>query len=769
MNRELALLAALLAVSAAARLQVDEPMGSSLDDFEMVKELQDGERSDDSEELQAHVAKDVSINDEDEQLREALYDMLISYLQQENKANNYEYIVGMLDAGYNWICQPVDYSYEPAQMRIASALWWYYFSKFIEFFDTFFFILRKKDEQVTFLHVYHHASMFLLWWIGMKWVAGGQSVSAALLNSIIHVIMSTYLRPGLSGVEDAQVLVVEETHHHLQLLQFSMAIIHAAHSLYIDCDFPKWMHYTCIGYAISFVVLFTNFYIHAYIKKNFKDDFHLKQLPGWRSPSASGDEDALVVIKQFTDGDDQNSLEVMDAIKQFADEDDFQTIPSRKNGECVLALENTDPLFQMDSTAPAHVPVSPPPLERQDDNSAASQGSPCSVSPGPHTPLNANSFDSSYPSHPTEYTSGMVLMGSYQAGSPSPNINDSAHDCTNVGIFTQSNGLQFYSEALDVVQPFLTRQRSDSSPEAKTKKSAKPKPRKVKPQVDVDIAGIKDIATSSQLWEFTLKILERPSYSYMVSWENKKEGVFRFHNAQAFATLWGRHRNRPNMTYDKVARALRYYYKRDILNQTPEGESRTVSLTGQQATDGPTPPKAEMKKPQLKSCFMSPTDAMMSPCTQKLLGPKKGHRKPATQMRPDRAAMMAADAGESSQLREIAAVITRLPVEPGVTRMAAGDWVMDPGEMETEGEETMAEVAARLLGQTTSFTSLDVDEIETQDPNNEEPQSVSFAEAKDSVSSLLQFVGDNIGIFSEEDFSHLVYLQDKMQSNVFDA
>ena len=38
-------------------------------------ELQaDGEKSDDSEELQAHDAnKDVSINDEDEQLREALY------------------------------------------------------------------------------------------------------------------------------------------------------------------------------------------------------------------------------------------------------------------------------------------------------------------------------------------------------------------------------------------------------------------------------------------------------------------------------------------------------------------------------------------------------------------------------------------------------------------------------------------------------------------------------------------------------------------------
>lgn len=38
------------------------------------------------------------------------------------------------------------------------------------------------------------------------------------------------------------------------------------HSLYIDCNFPKWMHYTLLGYASSFIALFTNFYIHAYIR-----------------------------------------------------------------------------------------------------------------------------------------------------------------------------------------------------------------------------------------------------------------------------------------------------------------------------------------------------------------------------------------------------------------------------------------------------------------------------------------------------------------------
>ncbi|XP_064400012.1 very long chain fatty acid elongase 4-like [Halichondria panicea] len=181
-----------------------------------------------------------------------------------------EYIMGVLDARYNWICQPVVYSYEPEHMRIASALWWYYFSKFIEFFDTVFFILRKKDKQVTFLHVYHHASMFFLWWIGIKWVAGGQSVWGALINSFVHVVMYSYYALSCLGPSIQKYLWWKKHITHLQLLQFSLAIMHAIHSLYIDCNFPKWMHYTLIGYAISFIILFTNFYIQTYIKKGKK-------------------------------------------------------------------------------------------------------------------------------------------------------------------------------------------------------------------------------------------------------------------------------------------------------------------------------------------------------------------------------------------------------------------------------------------------------------------------------------------------------------------
>ena len=46
-------------------------------------------------------------------------------------------------------------------------------SKLVELLDTVIFIVRRKNDQITFLHVFHHASMFALWWIGVKWVAGG--------------------------------------------------------------------------------------------------------------------------------------------------------------------------------------------------------------------------------------------------------------------------------------------------------------------------------------------------------------------------------------------------------------------------------------------------------------------------------------------------------------------------------------------------------------------------------------------------------------------
>uniref|UniRef100_A0A8C2RVE0 Elongation of very long chain fatty acids protein 4 n=1 Tax=Capra hircus TaxID=9925 RepID=A0A8C2RVE0_CAPHI len=175
-----------------------------------------------------------------------------------------ELFMGSYNAGYSYICQTVDYSDNVHEVRIAAALWWYFISKGIEYLDTVFFILRKKNNQVSFLHVYHHCTMFTLWWIGIKWVAGGQAFFGAQMNSFIHVIMYSYYGLAAFGPWIQKYLWWKRYLTMLQLVQFHVTIGHTALSLYTDCPFPKWMHWALIAYAISFIFLFLNFYVRTY-------------------------------------------------------------------------------------------------------------------------------------------------------------------------------------------------------------------------------------------------------------------------------------------------------------------------------------------------------------------------------------------------------------------------------------------------------------------------------------------------------------------------
>lgn len=47
-------------------------------------------------------------------------------------------------------------------------------------------------------------------------------------------------------------------------IQFHVTIGHTALSLYVNCDFPHWMHYSLICYTITFIILFCNFYYQTY-------------------------------------------------------------------------------------------------------------------------------------------------------------------------------------------------------------------------------------------------------------------------------------------------------------------------------------------------------------------------------------------------------------------------------------------------------------------------------------------------------------------------
>lgn len=71
-----------------------------------------------------------------------------------------------------------------------------------------------------------------------------------------------------------------------------------------------------------------------------------------------------------------------------------------------------------------------------------------------------------------------------------------------------------------------------------------------------------------QLWQFLLSLLEdEEDQSACIAWEGSF-GEFRMVNPDEVARKWGEKKKKVNMTYDKLSRALRYYYDKMILTKT---------------------------------------------------------------------------------------------------------------------------------------------------------------------------------------------------------
>ncbi|XP_070491102.1 very long chain fatty acid elongase 4-like [Chironomus tepperi] len=182
----------------------------------------------------------------------------------------WQLLTASLRLNYSIFCEPCRQVWTPDEMQIVDAVWWYYFSKLLEFSDTLFFILRKKDNQLSFLHIYHHSTMFAFWWIGIKWVPSGSTAFPAIVNSFIHVLMYTYYGLAAIGPQMNKYLWWKKYLTIIQLIQFAGALILGFNGLRIDCEFPLWMQYTLCGYMVSFLVLFGRFYVNAYIDDHKK-------------------------------------------------------------------------------------------------------------------------------------------------------------------------------------------------------------------------------------------------------------------------------------------------------------------------------------------------------------------------------------------------------------------------------------------------------------------------------------------------------------------
>uniref|UniRef100_A0A452RJ00 Fli-1 proto-oncogene, ETS transcription factor n=1 Tax=Ursus americanus TaxID=9643 RepID=A0A452RJ00_URSAM len=69
-----------------------------------------------------------------------------------------------------------------------------------------------------------------------------------------------------------------------------------------------------------------------------------------------------------------------------------------------------------------------------------------------------------------------------------------------------------------------------------------------------------------QLWQFLLELLSDSANASCITWEGTN-GEFKMTDPDEVARRWGERKSKPNMNYDKLSRALRYYYDKNIMTK----------------------------------------------------------------------------------------------------------------------------------------------------------------------------------------------------------
>jgi len=90
------------------------------------------------------------------------------------------------------------------------------------------------------------------------------------------------------------------------------------------------------------------------------------------------------------------------------------------------------------------------------------------------------------------------------------------------------------------------------------------------------------------LWQFLLELLLSNEHGAIIEWTDRHKKEFRLKDAEQVAKRWGERKSKPNMNYDKLSRALRYYYDKKIICKVPGKKFvyQFVSFPDMTQTDG---------------------------------------------------------------------------------------------------------------------------------------------------------------------------------------
>jgi elongation of very long chain fatty acids protein 4 len=153
----------------------------------------------------------------------------------------------------------------PYTSNLRYFVYIHYLSKYLDYFDTVFIILRGKEkQQLSYLHVYHHSTIGIIWgFLLYQGHGNGTAAFGCFINSVIHLIMySHYLYTSLGYNNPYKKYITRA-----QLLQFSICLVHSLIVIYIEDIVPRSYALLELVYQASMLVLFRNFYIKTYSHK----------------------------------------------------------------------------------------------------------------------------------------------------------------------------------------------------------------------------------------------------------------------------------------------------------------------------------------------------------------------------------------------------------------------------------------------------------------------------------------------------------------------
>ena len=154
---------------------------------------------------------------------------------------------------------------------ICHSMLVYWLSKLFELLDTVYMILRHRKRQISFLHVFHHSSITLIGEWGYRDFCITAYVPTVVLNSAVHVVMYGYY--GLTAFYPLHDFSWKKRITQMQIAQFCLGLWHAIYG-YLYFDFCIYS----ILYTCSMMVLFSNFYYHAFIRRSTERNPSKKKL-----------------------------------------------------------------------------------------------------------------------------------------------------------------------------------------------------------------------------------------------------------------------------------------------------------------------------------------------------------------------------------------------------------------------------------------------------------------------------------------------------------